>query len=192
MVGTIKRDTNLAPYIHTVIHDAGITVGIDPSLQSNDYVAIKVDDYYNSQHLSTTPKSVDFVVVVDCKCNWYALYLLELKNVNGPEKLNISDIQEKFTNTFNFFLKDTFAYIFENDCYKYKAVNLFLVSDAYHAVGKFKNHAEYLAFQKYRDKVNRKDSLKVDMHLSDKLYRFRGKIVRINYDIPPNPLIRRQ
>ena len=189
MVDTIKRDTNLAPYLHTVIHDAGITVGIDPTLQPDDYVAIKVDDYYNSQHLSTTPKAVDFVVVVDCKCSWNAMYMLEFKNVNGPEKLNIPDIQEKFTNTFNLFLKGTFSHIFENDRYKYKSIGLYLVSDAYHAVGTHPNHAAYLA---YKEKINSKDSLKVDMRLSEKLYRFRGKILRIQYDIPPNPLIKRQ
>lgn len=44
---------------------------------------------------------------------------------------------------------------------------------------------------RFRDKVNKKDTLKVDMSLSEKLYRFRGKILKIEYDIPPNPIITR-
>lgn len=116
------------------------------------------------------------------------MYILEFKNVNGPEKLNIADIQEKFSNTINLFLNDTFSDIFLNDRFKYKAVKLYLVSDAYNEVGHFKNHSEYLAF---RQKINKRDSLKVDVSLSSKLYKFRGKILRIEYDIPPNPVVTR-
>lgn len=35
------------------------------------------------------------------------------------------------------------------------------------------------------------NKLKVDISLSEKLYRFRGKILRIEYDIPPNPIVTR-
>ncbi len=188
MVNMIKRDVRLAPYLRTILEDAGITVEIDPILQDRDYAAIKVDDYFAGLSLPRTPKAVDFVVVVDCQCDWFALYILEFKNVKGPDKLNVPEIQEKFSNTINLFLNDTFAYIFANDRYKYKGVKLYLISDAYDEVGRFACHADYLAF---REKINKKDSLKVDMSLSSKLYRFRGKIVRIEYDIPPNPVIKR-
>lgn len=63
---------------------------------------------------------------------------------------------------------------------------MYLVSDAYGEAGNFANHSEYLRF---RDKVNKKDTLKVDMSLSEKLYRFRGKILKIEYDIPPIQLL---
>lgn len=188
MVNMIKRDARLVPYLKTIIEDAGISVDVDPNLREEDYAAIKVDDYYSGLNLQRTPKTVDFVVVVDCQCDWFVMYILEFKNVNGPEKLNLSDIQEKFTNTFDLFLNDAFGNIFKNDRFKYKGIKLYLVSDAYGAVGSFNNHAEYLAF---RERINRKDSLKVDLNLGSKLYRFRGKIVKIEYDIPPNPVIRR-
>lgn len=188
MVNMIKRDARLVPYLRTVIEDSGIAVSVAPNLLQEDYVAIKVDDYYAGLNLQRTPKAVDFIVVVDCQCDWFSMYILEFKNVNGPDKLNITEIQEKFTNTINLFLNDTFADIFKNDRFKYKGIKLYLVSDAYGAVGSFNNHAEFLAF---REKINRRDSLKVDMSLSSKLYRFRGKIVKIEYDIPPNPVITR-
>lgn len=186
MVNMIKREPRLAPYLKNEIEDAGIEVGIDPLLNSDSFVIIKVDDYYNGLKIATPPKAVDFVIVVDCQCNWFTMYLLELKNVNGPDKLNISDIQEKFGNTINDFLSNTFSNIFLKDSFKYKNVKLYLVSDAYKESGNFANHAEYLAF---RERVNKKDSLKVDLHLGSKLYRFRGKILKIEYDIPPNPVI---
>lgn len=188
MVNMIKRDARLVPYLRKVIEDSGIEVNVDPALKDEDYAAIKVDDYYAGLNLQWTPKAVDFVVAVDCQCDWFALYILEFKNVNGPDKLNITEIQEKFSNTLNLFLGDTFSGIFQNNRFKYRGIKLYLVSDAYGAVGTYNNHAEYLAF---REKINRRDSLKVDMSLSSKLYRFRGKIVRIEYDIPPNPVITR-
>ena len=188
MVNMIKRDARLAPYLKTLLEDAGIEIGINPALSTKDFAAIKVDEYYAGLKLPTTPKAVDFVVVVDCQCDCFVMYILELKNVNGPDKLDIAAIQEKFSNTINLFLSDAFSDIFLNDRFKYKGIKLYLISDAYEEVGTFANHAEYLAF---REKINKRDSLKVDMSLSSKLYRFRGKILKIEYDIPPNPIITR-
>lgn len=184
----IKKDARLVPYLKSTIEDSGITVHVDPMLRDEDYVAIKVDDYYAGLNLQRAPKAVDFIVIVDCQCDWFSMYMLELKNVNGPDRLNIADIQEKFANTINLFLNDSFTEIFNNDRFKYKGIRLYLVSDAYGAVGSYGSHAEFLAF---REKINKRDTLKVDMRLSSKLYRFRGKIVRIEYDIPPNPVITR-
>ena len=188
MVNMIKRDARLVPYLRTTIEDAGITVNVDPALQEEDYAAIKIDDYYAGLNLKRTPKTVDFIVIVDGKCDWVSMYILEFKNVNGPDKLDITDIQEKFSNTINLFVNDTFADIFNNDRFKYRRIRLYLVSDAYGAVGAYSNHAEFRAF---REKINRRDTLKVDVNLSSKLYRIRGKIVKIDYDIPPNPIITR-
>lgn len=188
MINMIKKDARLAPYLKTILEDAGIKVEIDQALQKNEFVAIKVDEYYAGLKMATTPKAVDFVVIVDCQCEWYAMYILELKNVNGPDKLNIADIQEKFGNTINLFLSEAFSEIFLNDRFKYKGVKLYLVSDAYGEIGKFDNHSKYIEF---REKINKKDSLKVEVSLSSKLYRFRGKVLKIEYDIPPNPIVTR-
>lgn len=165
MVNMIKKDAHLVPYLTTTIEDTGIEVGLDQRLCPDDFAAIKVDDYYAGLKISTPPKAVDFVVIVDCQCDSFSMYILELKNVNGPGKLNIVDIQEKFSNTINLFLSNTFSYIFLNDRFKYKEIKMYLVSDAYGEAGNFANHSEYLRF---RDKVNKKDTLKVDMSLSEK------------------------
>lgn len=75
-----------------------------------------------------------------------------------------------------------------NDRYKYKYIFLYLVSDAYRISGRYSTYEEYKNVQ---EKINKRDSLKVDLNLGSKLYRFRGKILGISYDIPPNPIIRK-
>lgn len=188
MVNMIKQEARLARHLKNTLEDAGIEVGIDTTLTPEDFAAIKIDEYYAGLRMATPPKAVDFVVVVDCQCESFSMYILEFKNVNGPEKLNIKDIQEKFTNTIELFLKDTFSTIFLHDRFKYKRIKLYLVSDAYKVMGKYATHSEFLEF---REKINKKDSLKVDMALALKLYKFKGKILNIEYDIPPNPIIER-
>lgn len=74
-----------------------------------------------------------------------------------------------------------------NDSFKYKSIQLYLISDAYNECGRFDSHEEYLRF---RNRINGKDSLKTELSLGSKLYKFRGRILKIKYDIPPNPLIR--
>lgn len=191
MIQKIKNCKELIPYLKNTIEDEGIKVGIDESLIPENLVIIKTDDYYNNLHLSFPPKSIDYVVVVDCACDWYILYLLELKNVNSPKKLSIKDIQEKFENTICDFLSRRFGGIFMACQYKYKDIKLYLVSDAYGLEGKYSTYAEYKKNQDKRQKIQGRDSLRVDFNLGSKLFKIRGKIVRINYDIPPNPIIRR-
>ncbi len=188
MLNLIRSRDPLTPHLVSEISDEGIEVSIDSQLSTDDYVAIKVDNYYASLHQQNTPKSIDFIVVVDGSCSSYALYLLELKNVNCPRHLNLADIKEKFSTTINDFLGSRFSDIFENDRFKYKLIKLYLISDAYKAADHFPNHQTYLEFRK---KIAKQDSLKVELSLGDKLYKFRGRILKIEYDIPPNPVIKK-
>lgn len=188
MINSIKINRKLQNYLFKEIEDEGITVEIDSSITDDQFVAIKVDSYYNSLRMPNTPKSVDFIVVVDAISSWYKMYILELKNHNNPKHIDISDIQAKFSNTIELFLKKDFSNIFLNDRFKYKPIELYLVSDVYNEVGKYENHTQYL---RLREKMNKTDSLKVDLQLSQKIFSFRGQLLRIKYDIPPNPLITR-
>ncbi len=81
-----------------------------------------------------------------------------------------------------------FGYIFLNDRYKYKNIFLYLVSDAYGLCGKYNNFNEY---RDIMDKTSKRDTLKTEISLGTKLFRFRGKILRISFDIPPNPIIQK-
>ena len=191
MIQEIKSCKELIPYLRDRIEDENLEVEIEDNLREEQYAIIKVDDFYNSLHIASPPKSIDFVVTVDCECFSYVLYLLELKNVNSPQKLNIRDIQDKFHTTIYDFLTERFGYIFLNDKYKYKAIKLYLVSDAYGLSEKYATYEEYRKIQDKKQRIQMKDSLRVDCNLASRLYKFKGKIVQINYDIPPNPVIRK-
>ncbi len=188
MIAKIRNNPRLRIYLRDRIEDEGIEVGIDGNLSQNEYVGVKVDDYYNGLHQPTVPKSVDYVVVVDNSCDSYNLYILEMKNVNSPQKLVIKDIHEKFANTIADFLSEEFKEIFLADRYKYKDIKLYLVSDAYGIGGKYQTHKDYV---RYLEKINKKDSLRVDRNLSSKIFKFRKRYLRIEYDIPPNPVIKK-
>lgn len=188
MIHQIKSDKQLIPYLCDVIEDEGIEVGIEEGLAGEKLAIIKVDDYYNGQHMPLTPKAIDYLVVVDCECDAYVMYLFELKNVKSPKFLEIGSIHEKFETTIEDFLSKRFDTIFMNDKYKYKKILLYLISDAYGISGRYGSYGEYRALC---DKINRKDSLKVERNLGAKLFRFRGKILHISYDIPPNPIVQK-
>ncbi len=188
MISRIKNNPNLRDYLRYQIEDEGIEVEVDQKLLENEYAGIKVDDYYHGLRQSVIPKAVDYVVAVDNSCDSYCLYILEMKNVNSPKHLSVKDIQEKFKTTIDDFLSNRFQDIFMADKYKYRLIKLYLVSDAYGVGGKYQTHSEYV---KYLEKINKKDSLKVDRNLSSKIFKFRNKYLKIEYDIPPNPIIRK-
>lgn len=104
---------------------------------------------------------------------------------------SLTDIHEKFEMTIQDFLSTKFEAIFLADKYKYKDIKLYLISDAYGLAGKYATFNEYKRVQEKRQKIQARDSLRVERHLGGKLYKFKGKIVKINYDIPPNPIIKR-
>lgn len=188
MISRIKNNLQLKGYLRYNIEDEGIEVGVDPNLKEDEYIGIKTDDYYGGLHQAVIPKSTDFVVIVDNSCDSYSMYILEMKNVNSPKHLVIKDIHEKFSTTIYDFLTERFKEIFLDDRYKYKLIKLYLISDAYGIGGRYQTHAEYIRFL---ERVNRKDSLRVDRNLGSKTYKFKGRYLTIEYDIPPNPVIKK-
>ena len=65
---------------------------------------------------------------------------------------------------------------------------MYLVSDAYGVGGIYQTHEEYV---QHLEKINKRDSLKVDRSLGSKIYKFRNHFYKIEYDIPPNPVIKK-
>jgi hypothetical protein len=188
MIAQIEHEKKLKKYTTRAIEDAGLKIDVDPKLRNDDYIAIKVDDYYNGLKLGgETPKSVDFIVSVDCECNSYVLYVLELKNTKRVS-FQTKEIHEKFETAFEDFMKVRFCHIFQNDSYKYKDVKLYIVSTAYIEAARF---GDYANFKMRMTQMNQRDTANRDRQMSDRLYRFRGQIYRIQRECPPNPLIQR-
>lgn len=179
MIEAIQQDSKLGNFIHYDFEDSGVKVNVCSSLSKNDFIGVKIDDYYNSTQPGTAPKSIDFIVSVDCSCGSYGLYLLELKSYKKPKYLSIKEIYEKFDTTVNDFVKKQFQSIFENSKYKYKFVYLYLVADVYKETTKTGKHIP-------------KDSLKVDSELTKKIYKIHGKAYRIEYILPTNLVIEKK
>lgn len=154
MIQTIKKNRKLANYTGHQLEDAGIEVEVDKSLSQEEYIGIKVDNYYMGLRLGgETPKAVDFIVAVDCQCNSYVLYILEFKNVSSPRGYTTKEIWEKF---------DTAI-----EC---------------------RNYQDYI---RILGKINQRDTLVNDQSLATKKFVFRNRILAIEREIPPNPVIRR-
>ena len=169
MIQQINQTDGLKKYITHEIEDAGLAVAVDSKLNLDEYIGIKVDDYYMGLHLrGETPKAVDFIVTVDCQCDAYCLYILELKNVKSPKGYTTKDIIEKFETAIDRFIKEDFKEIFLN-------------------LGQ-KNYQSYIELLR---KINQKDTLTNDWTLSNKLFKFQKRILRIEREIPPNPVIKR-
>lgn len=184
MIQTIENNNNLRKYVHRNIEDAGVRVNVESSLREQEYIGVKVDDYYMGQHLGgETPKAVDFIVAVDCGLDWYALYILEMKDTNS---YTTAEIEEKFDTAINRFMQEDYKEIFLNDKYKYRSIKLYLVTTAYKAALNYPNFEAYLEIKR---KVDNKDTLQLDRYQGNRLYRFRKWILRIEKEIPPNPLI---
>lgn len=189
MIQKIANEKKLQKCICHKFVDAGIEVSVDDSLTEDEYIGIKVDDYYMGLNLQgLTPKAVDFIVAVDCTCDNYALYIMEYKNTKSPGGYTTSDINEKFDTTINRFMKDEFDSIFECDRFKYKSIKLFLVTTAYKDANRYGKYEDYLKVQR---RVKNKDSLDNDLYLSDKIFKFRNRPLRIQRELPPNPIIKK-
>ena len=177
MIQQINSTNELKDCLTHKIEDAGLEIAVDPLLSETEFIGVKVDDYYMGLHLGgETPKAVDFIVSVDCQCDAYVLYILELKKVRSPKAYTTENIIEKFETAIERFMKTEFSNIFLNDKYKYKDVKLYLVTTAY---GNAMGQANFEAYYKLLAKTNKKDTLVNDCKLSSKYFRFRNFVRRI-------------
>lgn len=105
MIEKIKKHPILAHYITDACCENDISVTFDDKLNADDYVIIKVDDYYNSLNIEKRPASVDCLIVRKCVDNGYGLTLVELKNIRTTQGFEIDNLKEKFDTTLNDFIK---------------------------------------------------------------------------------------
>jgi len=126
MINRIKKHEILSSFLDEKCCENNVCVTLDESYSSEDYVIIKVDEYYNSLGMEKTPPSVDCLIVRKCDPNGYGLTLVELKDISSGRGFSFDNLKGKFETTLNDFIKRKFRE--RLDTY-YWDIQLFFVSN---------------------------------------------------------------
>ncbi len=125
----IKIEPLLSFYIRPTCDENDVGVSFDPSVLGDDYLIIKVDEYFQSAIRSNTPRGNDCLIIQKCSDFRYKLYLVELKNITeltSGEKIN-KHIYDKFQNCFDILMSDHFRYLFYDEIYQFE-IKLYFIS----------------------------------------------------------------
>jgi hypothetical protein len=126
MIQKIKNHNILSPFTEDTCCENGICVSFDENLEPNNYVIIKVDNYYNSLNLAATPPSVDCLIIRRCINGGYGLTIVELKDIGTGAAFTIDNMKGKFNTTLNNFIKRRFKELLNIE---YNEIKLYFVSN---------------------------------------------------------------
>jgi hypothetical protein len=180
MFDAIITEPDLFPILRETCEENNICVKICDDLMENGELKenlikiLKVDGYYNSKNMHNPPPSIDCLIIIKTGENKFGLTLIELKNVSSPKGLNRKNIRSKFNTAINDFLSQLFSNIFLNDDYEISYFRLWLVTNPY--------RWPPMSEEQFSKKVK---GTALDLFLSEKPYKFRGKIATIKHK-PPN------
>lgn len=132
LLEALKTDPALAHCLIDKCEENELCVVFDDLVHLEDYVIIKVDEYYRVQtdyidpvtKANRTPPSIDCLIILGCKeRNRYRLLLVEQKNTDdNPNKANIKG---KFETTLHDFMAGRFGKYFYNTEYEFE-IGLYL------------------------------------------------------------------
>jgi len=143
-------------------------------LDGERVLILKPDAFYSSKRMHNPPPAPDCLVLVKCAAaGHYALYLIELKDVNSTASLKHKEIARKFETMVGPFFGQ-FEAIFAG--YAYTAIKFYLVST-------YPKGGEGLSEAEYRKKIL---SCHLDTYASAKPLVLFGKAVLI--EPKPSPL----
>jgi len=158
----------------------------------DDYLVIKVDNYYNRGFKVTgfkkTPASVDCLILVKCnekgkrkkiRSNIYDMHLIELKNIKNKQYFKLENIQEKFNTTIEDFLNIKFKDIFNN--FQLRSFNCYFISDPHNIKRRYKG--KNITQNKY-NQIIKLEGLKVKSLLLIKPLKYRNKFSTIKPRLP--------
>jgi hypothetical protein len=127
LLNDLRADASLAPYIHQTCCENDVCVDFDPSLSQENYLVIKVDDYYNGLRLANTPKSTDCLIIQRCMAGHFHVFVVELKNVKRRNELDPDAIRGKFHTCLLDFMSNRFRKHFYKEDYDLK-IRLYLIA----------------------------------------------------------------
>lgn len=120
LIHQIRNDTLLAPYLADDCTENDICATIEETVNREQLVIIKVDDYYNSLGLGNTPPSIDCLIIQYCSDNQYQVHLVELKNVAQPRAIDSRRLEQKYETTLLDFMSNRFRSYFFDSNYQLK------------------------------------------------------------------------
>jgi hypothetical protein len=126
MIEKIYSTEVLKPFLHKTCCENDVSVTFDDDISENDYVIIKVDDYYNSLGLENTLPSPDCLIIRRCKHEGYGMTIVELKDIETSSRFEVDNMIAKFTTCINDFISIRFKDILWKD---YKDIKLYFVSN---------------------------------------------------------------
>lgn len=169
LLNDLRADALLVPHIYQTCCENDVCVDFDPAIPQEDYLVIKVDDFYNATVPNpSTPKSPDCLIVQRCAAGHFHVHVVELKNVKSKSSLDSEAIREKFHTCLMDFMSNRFRLHFYNENYDLK-LKLYLVAG--------------------RVKETYSKNFKFDFLLSISALQFANKRYLIQGE-NPNPLVR--
>jgi len=118
LIERLRNESSIQSFIVSECEDEGICVEFTPKIDRNSVLIIKVDDFYNAQHLKIRPASVDCLIIQFCQENQYQVYLVELKNVQKQQFIHRKNLHEKFKNTLYDFIRNQLVDYFYDEKYE--------------------------------------------------------------------------
>ncbi|MEL6717636.1 MAG: hypothetical protein AAFO82_17670 [Bacteroidota bacterium] len=118
LITQLKNDENLQNFIIDNCCENEVCIEIDDEIDAEDYLVIKLDEYYQENVKSpNTPKSPDCLIVQICEDERYKVFVVELKNVKSQNNshLSRSSIREKFETCLLNFTSDRFRPYFYDE-----------------------------------------------------------------------------
>ena len=104
LIQKIQGDSILSKFICDDCEENGVGINIGLEVKREDFIIIKVDDYYNKL-VQNPPKSPDCLIIQHCGENRFVLYLIELKGIKSLKTEKMSNIRDKFQECFNDFIQ---------------------------------------------------------------------------------------
>jgi len=175
LIQLLKSDSTIASYLDTSCVENGISVNIDPNINMDDIIIIKVDRYYNQQVHKPGP-SPDCLVVLRCSESTYRIFIVELKDIDGPQGFTIENVKDKFISCLGDFMSNRFAHYFHNTLFNYEEIKLLFITDPYD----FKNNPR---------KQERMRGHKLDALIAQRIPRYFNKHLYLEHKVP-NPTIK--
>ena len=125
MIDKIKKHQVLSQFVREECSENDVSAKIDDKINSDDFVIVKPDDYYNSLK-KNVPPSVDCLIVQRCVNGGYKLTLIELKSITTMAGQTIENLAGKFETVLTDFIPKKFKDLLYKD---YNSVELYFVTE---------------------------------------------------------------